>query len=138
MQAQLVLAVVAGFLAPAPQDAKDKEAIQGTWVVVSAERDGKAIDDAKGGKVTFKDGTVTIKTKDEEQKGTYKIDASKKPKTIDVTEGDKTGFLPGIYTLEGDTLKICLPRKPGNKRPTELTSKSGSGCMVIELKREKN
>lgn len=138
MQVQLILALAAGFLAaPVPKaDAtKDAQTIQGTWIVTSAEREGKAVDDIKGEKLTLKDGSVVITTKNKEEKGVYKIDATKKPKTIDLTEEGKTEAYPGIYTLEGDTLKICFSRKPGD-RPTEFSSK-GDGHMLVVLKRQK-
>jgi uncharacterized protein (TIGR03067 family) len=137
MQVQLVLVLAAGFLAaPVPNDKpKDEQAIQGTWVVVSAENNGKPADDIKGEKLILKDGKVTMTTKNKEEKGTYKIDPTKKPKTIDLTEEGKTEPSPGIYALEGDTLKLCVSSKP-SERPTEFSGKP-KNHMLIVLKRQK-
>jgi len=71
--------------------------------------------------------------------GTFKVDPSKKPKTIDVTFGDgpekgKTAL--GIYELEGDTYKV-ITDPAGKSRPTEFAVKPGSGHVLQVLKREK-
>ena len=58
-----------------------------------------------------------------------------KPKTIDLTftEGPGKGQTQkGIYELEGDTQKICFA-KGDQERPTEFTSKPGSGQMIQVL-----
>jgi hypothetical protein len=39
-----------------------------------------------------------------------------------------------VYSLGGDTLKICAPRMPGGDRPKEVASKKGTRLLV--LKRE--
>jgi uncharacterized protein (TIGR03067 family) len=118
-------------------DTKDAANLQGTWIVESAMVDGKEENDIKGDKMTFKDGKITVKTKEKDEKGTYKIDPSQKPKTIDVKEDGKDKVHQGIYKLEGDRLTICIPEKAGRERPTEFTGKEGSKQMLIELKREK-
>jgi uncharacterized protein (TIGR03067 family) len=61
---------------------------------------------------------------------TYKLDPSKNPKEIDITEKGKTVL--GIYAIDGDTLTICVNER---FRPTEL--RDGPGCTFIVLKREK-
>jgi uncharacterized protein (TIGR03067 family) len=123
------------------EDKKALEAIQGKWTILSVERDGKA--DAKwtdgvrlmeGDKYTLtpKDGTPVS--------GTFKLDPSKTPKTIDFVPGAgqfKGKTLAGIYALEGDTLKICFATEEGKPRPTEFTSKPGSGTMLAIHKKIK-
>ena len=49
-------------------------------------------------------------------------------------ENDKTKL--GIYELDGDTYKFCLA-PAGKPRPTEFTSKEGSGHSLGVSKREK-
>jgi hypothetical protein len=44
--------------------------------------------------------------------------------------------LAGIYLLEGDALKLCLPTVPGRKRPADFASTPGHWQLLI-LKREK-
>ncbi|MBI1917379.1 MAG: TIGR03067 domain-containing protein [Planctomycetes bacterium] len=130
-----LLVLAAGLLAPVPKDDATKDKIEGTWVVVSATRNGKTNDEIKDDKVTFKDGKLTIKAKNKDETATYKVDPAKKPKEIDIThEGGKT--MQGIYVVEGDTLKVCFS-KPDSPRPTEFSAKEGSDCMLVVLKREK-
>lgn len=135
MQVQLVLALAAGFLASAPPKAdtsKDAQAIQGTWIIEAAERDGKADNDVKGGKLSLKDGNLVMTTKNDEQKAAYKLDPTKKPRTIDVTPaGEPT--IQGIYELDGDRLKICITKEKG--RPSEFNGKGDN--MLLVLKRQK-
>ncbi len=71
--------------------------------------------------------------------GIWKIDATKTPKEIDVMDetgvkNDKTKL--GIYEIDGDTYKYCLA-PAGKPRPTEFTSKEGTGCSLGVSKREK-
>jgi uncharacterized protein (TIGR03067 family) len=142
MQPLALIAVV--FLAGADagkDDAAKKEIdkFQGTWVVVSAEREGQPLDDIKDDKVTFSGDKMTIKTKMRDQEGTFKLDPTKKPKAIDIkpSEGSEKGqTIQGIYSLEGDRLKFCFARD-GKERPSEFATKAGSGLMMVELKRAK-
>jgi uncharacterized protein (TIGR03067 family) len=138
-----VLAVGLLIAADDKKDDKDKDAkkLEGTWAVVSLEREGQKAPDeqAKGVTVTFTaDGKVTIKDPDkEETKGTYKLDASKKVKEITLVEGDTEKTLYGIYKLDGDNLTICAIDTSADERPTEFATKEGSKARLVVLKREK-
>src|SRR5688572_20362886 len=117
---------------------KDAANLEGTWVVTSMVENGKPKEELKGDKLVFDQaGTVTIKNEKREEKGTYKLDPSGKPKAIDIKQADSEKPYYGIYTLDGDTLKICMSPDEGKPRPTEFTAKEGSGLMILELKREK-
>jgi hypothetical protein len=48
-----------------------------------------------------------------------------------VTKTTKTQTMKGIYSLEGDTLKICFG-KDETERPKELTSKNGQTLLVLK------
>jgi uncharacterized protein (TIGR03067 family) len=123
---------------------KDLEQLQGTWLLVSAERDGKKASEEEvkkvklvvtGNKFRFLSG-AEVGTSAE---GTFTIDATKKPKATDSTanSGDDKGktFL-GIYDIEGDTHKVCFA-PPGKDRPKEFATKAGSGHIFQVWKREK-
>lgn len=124
---------------------KDLQQLQGTWLLVSAERDGKKVseDDVKnvtlvvsGNKFKFLKG-AEVGTASE---GTFKVDATKKPKTTESTADagpDKGKKFLGIYEIESaDLHKVCFA-PPGKDRPTEFASKAGSGNILQVWKREK-
>lgn len=141
MRSCLFSLLAAGFLlsaAGARDDAKgDHEKIQGTWKVVSTEDSGrKAPDEAiKDLKLVITQDKITYKFGDKTTKKSYKLDATKKPKWIDLTEGDRTTL--GIYELEGDNLKICFPEGGKGERSTAFESKPNSvNDILIILKRE--
>ena len=119
---------------------KEMDRFQGTWRMVSLEAgQNKLTEDAlkdfrlkiEGDKFTATEGTS-------ENHGTFKVDPTKKPKTIDITmiQGEKRQTLLGIYELEGDTYKLCGDMS-GKSRPTEFAIKPGSGYILEVLKREK-
>jgi uncharacterized protein (TIGR03067 family) len=139
------LAVVIVGLLIAADDAKkddtmkDKERLQGIWIIQSSEHDGQADEGSKDDTVTFDGDSVTVKTKDRDQKATFRLDASKKPKTIDFTpseESEKDQVVLGIYSLDKDELKVCFTG-PGGERPTEFSAKEGTGQQLHILKRKK-
>jgi uncharacterized protein (TIGR03067 family) len=66
------------------------------------------------------------------------LDPTAEPKTIDVIPdgGQHRGeHIPGIYTLEGDVLTICMA-KPGQPRPKEFKAEKGSGWTLQSFHRE--
>jgi uncharacterized protein (TIGR03067 family) len=67
------------------------------------------------------------------------VDPGKKPKTIDydVTDGFFKGKKQlGLYEIDGDTAKFCFAN-PDAERPTDFTTKEGSGRTVSVWKRTK-
>ncbi len=125
----------------------DLDKLKGTWLTASLVNNGKTLVDDKtppkegpitklaydGDKWIVKVGDKTVAS------GIFKIDAKKSPKEIDVMDAsgmknDKTQL--GIYELDGDTYKYCLA-PAGKPRPTEFTSKEGSGHSLGVSKREK-
>jgi uncharacterized protein (TIGR03067 family) len=129
----------------AKKDAAKEELkkLQGTWKVVSAERQGKAKteEETKSVKFIIQDDTMAFEKdgKSEGKKAPITIDPTKKPKTIDIFIADPNHLdggrkILGIYMLEGDTLTIA----GGKQRPTEFKTTSDTGdTEVIVLKREK-
>jgi len=139
-----LLAIVLSMLifAVAKADgAKDEDKLQGSWKVVSHEKDGKkqAEDTIKNYKIVVKGDKLTFKIGDQDNEATLKLDAAKKPKTIDlmVKAGDKMEVIKGIYQLDGDDLKICAAGEEGVERPKDFATKAKSGLGLLVLKREK-
>jgi uncharacterized protein (TIGR03067 family) len=121
---------------------KEARKFQGTWTFESIEAGGQKLpaDQLKGLILIFEGDKHTVKKGDEViQVGTQKIDASKSPKTIDVTmtEGPHKGtVMLGVYEIDGDTLKVCFD-SAGKKRPTEFKSEPGTETFVNVHKRVK-
>src|SRR5262245_56002277 len=81
---QLLVRTAGLLAAPAPKDDGTMARTGGTWIVVSATRKGKADKEIKDDKILFKDGTVTVTSKKKDEKATYKVNDSRKPKEIDI------------------------------------------------------
>ncbi|MBI1369929.1 MAG: TIGR03067 domain-containing protein [Planctomycetes bacterium] len=145
-----VLIPAALVAAPIPKDKekpKDAELILGTWKPEAFDLGG-----APGAppqevleKIRFifeKDAKFKIAggPEGEELAGTFKLDAAAKPKTVDLTMqrpgSDQPETMVGLYELDGDTLKLCVPNGPGEARPTEFKP-DGKQYAVITFKRVK-
>ena len=118
---------------------RDLDNMQGTWLVVAAEREGKPAlgDVAKPMQVIIKGDSFTFTDGQHEEKGTLKLDSSAKPKSVDLIAGnahDKPAY--GIYELTTSSLKMCWT-KDGGSRPQDFTTKPGSNSGMFILKRDK-
>src|SRR5262249_25654996 len=74
-------------------------------------------------------------------KGTFKVDSSQKPKSIDmrIEEGhdEHQGLTSwGIYELEGDELTWCFDEPGSGKRPKAFVTEEGTSIQLVKLKRE--
>lgn len=124
-----------------PSDAieEELERLQGTWKQIAYERDGVTEPlDEQGWEpittftgeefvVTLADGSIPIK-------GTFRIDPTRIPKTVDWmdTIGEDAGkILLAIYALEDDRLIFCAAY-PGLERPTEFRTRPGQVLRVFQ------
>ena len=94
---------------------------------------------ARGMKITFGNGKATFshaETNDPKYSDeiAFKLDPSKNPKEIHFMRSKSNDqSLNAIYALDGDTLKICFPRR-GDHTPTEF--KDEEGHFVVIFKRQ--
>jgi uncharacterized protein (TIGR03067 family) len=135
----IVLAAL--FLLGANQPKKagrtDRARLQGAWKVVSGEANGKpAPEDAvKGARMVFQGNRVTARTDNGKTRSlTFKLRPGRRPKAIDLTNPARKQTLLGIYSLKGDTLRVCFGA-PGAARPKTLAAKEGSNAVLFVLKR---
>jgi uncharacterized protein (TIGR03067 family) len=143
----LAVGLLAVSAAPGQDDAeKLRKALEGSWDIVAVEFDGQKVPDAavkdnpvrlvfKGNKYTEKKGGEAF------EDGTYQIDPSKKPATLDFTilsGPDKGKTQLAIIELKGDTCKVCLARAGEKERPTAFATKESSTHTSIVLKRVKS
>jgi uncharacterized protein (TIGR03067 family) len=119
---------------------KDQDAMQGDWACESFVIAGMALDDDNAQSIfrTIKgNGYTTFLFRKKLDSGTFKLDATKTPREIDLTPADKgKGVIRGIYKLEKDTLTMCYSTT-GKDRPTKFESKAGTGHALAVWKREK-
>jgi uncharacterized protein (TIGR03067 family) len=132
--------LLVGLLAAADDGKKDLQAMQGDWVGEKMVRDGMAFPDDAAQALfrKVKGNAYTVhRFRTKAGSGTFKLDATKTPKQIDLTpDGGKAGTIEGIYKIDGDTMTICYPA-PKGKRPEAFESKEGSGVTLSVWVREK-
>jgi uncharacterized protein (TIGR03067 family) len=135
----MVSAVVVGSsLAEEKADA-DLEKLQGTWILTGLEINGDTIPAPEGaGTFIFgKDKKLVMKEKGKKDKeGTFKIDARKTPRELDLIGAKDKEVMQTIYQLENDTLKLAFSMEgPKGARPTAFDSKKAA---IMILKRQKS
>jgi uncharacterized protein (TIGR03067 family) len=144
--ASVLSAVGVTALAAAPAQNKppgDRERLQGAWVVVATERNGRrdTIDEpdpARQLRVIFAADVFVLKYGDASRAATFTLDAGRSPGRIELTGYADQQEKPvrGVYRLNGDKLLICLnDADPGGAAPAGFESTPGSGFLLMELKR---
>jgi uncharacterized protein (TIGR03067 family) len=128
--------------------AGDAAKLEGKWAAVKYVEDGEeadAVAKPEYSKVrwVFKGDKVTLLAVVEgaSLKGSFKLSQGAKHKTIDLEfpapDGGKgKQASPGIYELDGDTLKVCYATGKA-KRPEAFESKAGSVHVLAVFKRLK-
>ncbi len=123
----------------APEN-NDAAKLEGKWLPAEAEIGGQKIplERLEGTLLTLSEGKYIADVAGERDQGTYKIDATKKPKEIDVMpapEGPNKGrLLLAIYEWSDDSLRICYELE-GGQRPTEFKTAPNSTRMLVRYKR---
>lgn len=141
-KAYVAPALILSFaLAARGGDAKDGDTIQGTWLPATAELAGKMFPDEvrKTIKLVVKGDKYTVTVGKEVDQGTVKLNATAKPKEMDITGTDgpnKGKTIRAIYERDGDTLRICYDLS-GKGRPAEFKTKEGTQLFLVTYKREK-
>jgi uncharacterized protein (TIGR03067 family) len=112
---------------------------QGTWEIVSVEKDGSAVpqDDIAGMTVVISGSAYKLINKDNVSKGTFTLDSSKEPKQMDVrhSEDNDSQTMPAIYEVTSDTLRVCY-NPEGGTRPASFSTKPDSGFLSVVYKRK--
>jgi uncharacterized protein (TIGR03067 family) len=145
----LALAVVVLVAADAKDDDAKKELkkLEGKWVMVSGEMDGKKVLDehVKKSKITYTGATVAVETphqSSETIKATIKkVDTTKTPHEMHWARDNGPGAgktMMAIYEWMGpDQYRICFDPS-GKEVPKEFKTKEGSGHILHVWKRVKD
>ena len=141
MRRYALLVLAAGLLVAADAPSEDAKKLEGTWVLTAGDNDGKKLAEEvlKSGRLTIDGDKHTVKVGDTTYKGTHKLDPTKKPKTMDITDTEgpfKDKTVLAIFELDGDEFKICYSL-PGKDRPKDFAAKEGTGYHCHVWKREK-
>ena len=111
--------------------------LQGTWKLVSIEREGESREPLGGGSPRW------IIKGDKVYYGGEEIiqltaDASTNPKVVDMKYLKPDRVYEGIYSVEKDSLKICLNKKTeGTKdRPSKFSTKDQADWILLIFERE--
>ena len=138
----LWLAVAAST--PAADDKDDAKQIQGTWVVdpdvYKDVKDKEVVKEMKAVRVVIAGDSITFKhPPGNEEKGSFRLEPSKKLKQIDLLGDMGNVQAQGIYELEKDHLKLCWDRQFKDRgRPTKFAhAKEGNDPFLLILIREK-
>jgi uncharacterized protein (TIGR03067 family) len=117
-----------------------RKKLQGDWKVVALERSGKPVDDVALSQFAFDAGQVIVTEGAKTLKTEYTLDVSAEPKQL-VLAGlfnQRSGPVRAVYSLEGDTLTLCLDPRPGAAPPADLTTEQGDGRLLLTLRRVKD
>jgi uncharacterized protein (TIGR03067 family) len=133
----MLLTLTAGTLAqaakPADPTAAALASLQGKWVVTTI--NGQSV--GEGGMemlLTFTGDKYTLTMNGAvNERGTIKLDASKKPVTIDlsITEGDDAGKTQlGVIDVSVDKLTANLEAPGSGQRPTDFSPREGLALFL--------
>lgn len=119
----------------------DVKLMEGTWLPASAELSGKELPEEvrKIIKLVLKGDTYTVTVGDQPDEGKVKVDATKKPKTLDITgtKGANMGkTMLAIYEVNGDTLRVCYDMS-GKAYPKDFKTTPDSQLFLVTYKRQK-
>jgi len=112
---------------------KDLTALQGEWQCVSIESGERTLSEpeCKAHKLTVKGNKVShLHGAKIGPEATIRLNPSENPRAMDMSAPE--GLLLGIYSLENDTLRMCIGA-PGEKRPTGF--KGGQKTALFHFKR---
>ncbi len=137
-----LLIVVTAVSAFAQDAATDLKGMEGTWVPTSAELNEKPFpkEVLKTMKLVMEKDKYTVTVGETVDRGSVKLDHSKKPKAMDIVGNDgpnKDKTFLAIYELKDDTLRVCYDLT-GKSRPTEFKTQKDALIFLVTYQRQKS
>jgi uncharacterized protein (TIGR03067 family) len=121
---------------------KDLERMQGTWEMHALEINGKdvPVNKLEGTLLIIKGDEYRTKVKDKLLVGfQLKLDPSKEPKAVDMTQKQPDGsekVIKGIYTFENDLFKMCRGLDASQERPNQFATWPNTSYFVVTWKKQ--
>ncbi len=114
----------------------ERQKLEGTWEVISCMLNGKSLENTSFSQFVFDGASVTVKEKTQSIKTEFTLDVTREPKRLALSALSRQAKRPanGVYSLEGETLVICLALEPNAPAPTELETKEGDSRLLITLR----
>jgi uncharacterized protein (TIGR03067 family) len=116
---------------------KELAELQGAWKLVSVETDGKSAEARDDfARWVIKDNKVRYGG---EVLAELAADPTTTPKCLDLTFVNPKRTFEGVYSLDGDTMKICVNRTTEGvrERPLGFATKGKENLRVLVFKRDK-
>ncbi len=113
-----------------------RRALLGKWKVVGKMVNGKTLTEGPAALLVATPGTLRL-----QEKGallvSYTVDPTTTPNRITLIprQHGVDHLLNGVFSLDGDTLTLCLNPKPNGPAPDSLESVEGDGCMLLKFQR---
>ncbi len=129
--------VVALFVAVGGPAVADDEVVKidGRWKVASVHASGTPVPGLAGSELVLAGGKKVFTLPDGRiETGTYRLNRSTRPAEIDSTTEGRNEPEKGIYSVDGDSLKLCLATS-GGPRPRRFAAPNGSDQILIVLRR---
>jgi uncharacterized protein (TIGR03067 family) len=140
--AAMTLALGAGRASPndAP-DESNSNVLQGSWRGIAVEMSGQKPEGvAETLTLCFEGNSLTVlEHGDAGSSGTFRIDATKNPTTIDIVyskdrnRDERRAW--GLYKIEGETLTIITVEGEEADRPKDFACEKGKGYTMVTLRR---
>ena len=135
-----VLVTGSGLLASDDATRTERARWEGTWRVVASEKDGQGSPpgDVESTAYSVAGDKYTVRRQGEVvEEGTFRIDPTRKPRSIDVFPSKPEGKIQrGIYEWgEDGTIRICFAHPGEEDRPARFSTTEGTGHTLTTARR---
>ena len=135
-----VLVTGSGLLASDDATGNELARLEGTWRVVASEKDGRGSPpgDVESTTYSVAGDKYTVRRQGEVvEEGTFRIDRTRKPRSIDVFPSKPEGKIQrGIYEWgEDGAIRICFTHPGEDDRPARLSTTEGTGHTLTTARR---